>query len=238
MRPGIGAVLPRAALHAHRRGAGDAREPARQRAEAAAHRRAVPRGQPRLVRAPGLSRRGGARAGADPGCGPRVRAYARRATRGHPGRAPLACGARGAQRSDAARPCRLCASTLKVPRLAAHWLAAAHAATHRIHRSGQPSLPLAQGCPPWPEESARGALVPRPKSPIPPPLATQGVRRTETWDLFVSELEAHGLTHADCTAEAHAAMEAAECLFWCAADEVARVRVLEVRWPEHRTSVV
>jgi hypothetical protein len=147
MRPGIGAVLPRAALHAHRRGAGDAREPARQRAEAAAHRRAVPRGQPRLVRAPGLSRRGGARAGADPGCGPRVRAYARRATRGHPGRAPLACGARGAQRSDAARPCRLCASTLKVPRVAAHWLAAAHAATHRIHRSGSPPSRLLRAAP-------------------------------------------------------------------------------------------
>ena len=96
------------------------------------------------------------------------------------------------------------------------------------------ALPLAPGCP-RPEQCARGAPVPCPRSPHPPRLATQGVRRTETWDLFVSELEAHGLAHADCTAEAHAAMEADDCPFWCAADEVARVRLLEVRWPEHRS---
>ena len=78
VRPGIGAVPPRAALHSHRRGARDARQPAGQRGQAAAHRRAVPRGPPRLVRATGLPRRGGARARPDPGRGPRVRAGARR----------------------------------------------------------------------------------------------------------------------------------------------------------------
>jgi len=62
------------------------------------------------------------------------------------------------------------------------------------------------------------------------------VRRTETWDLFVRELAAHGLTHSDCTTEAHAAMEAAECPFWCAADEVARVRLLEVRVPQKKAT--
>ena len=141
VRPGIGAVLPRAALHSHRRRAGDARQPARQRGQAAAHRRAVPRGQPRLARASGLSRRGGARAGPGPGGGPGVRAVARRTPRHHAGRAPLACGARGTRRSEAARPRRLRASTVNAP-----WLAAPQPTAHR------PGSPAARsGLPPRPE---------------------------------------------------------------------------------------
>ena len=252
VRPGIGAVPPRAALHSHRRGARDARQPAGQRGQAAAHRRAVPRGPPRLVRATGLPRRGGARAGPDPGRGPRVRAGARR------------YAAQGSNPSLA--DCRwICHSHVQAPLWTAPLATTLDALLSRAAREaragarpralvacvparsigpgsqhpGRPltapaALPLAPGCP-GPEQSARGAPVPCPRSPHPPRLATQGVRRTETWDLFVSELEAHGLAHADCTAEAHAAMEADDCPFWCAADEVARVRLLEVRWPEHRS---
>jgi len=61
------------------------------------------------------------------------------------------------------------------------------------------------------------------------------VRRTETWELFVREVAARGLVARDRTAEAHAAMAAADGAvtdaggpFWLAAEEVERVHLLEI----------
>lgn len=82
-----------------------------------------------------------------------------------------------------------------------------------------------------PLASTLAALLAREEAPggAPPRALVASVRRTDTWDRFVRELAARGLAHADRTAEAHAAMRAPDCSFWCAAEEVERVHLLEIR---------